>query len=78
MDKQIKSFEELENDEDKLNQLMMDHQRDVDSRREIDLDQVRKMLNFYKVKLEEISDSLYTEGQEQNQSSGSDYWSKRK
>jgi hypothetical protein len=78
MDKQIKSFEELENDEDKLNQLMMDHQRDVDSRREIDLDQVRKMLAFYKVKLEEISDSLYTEGQEQNQSSTSDYWSKRK
>jgi hypothetical protein len=78
MDKQIKSFEELENDEDKLNRLMMDHQRDVDSRREIDLDQVRKMLAFYKVKLEEISDSLYTEGQEQNQSSASDYWSKRK
>jgi hypothetical protein len=78
MDKQIKSFEELENDEDNLNRLIMDHQRDVDSRRDIDLDHVRKMLKFYKVKLDEISDSLHTEGQEQNQSSGSDYWSKRK
>jgi hypothetical protein len=42
MDKQIKSFEELENDEDKLNRLIMDHQRDVDSRRDIDLDHVRR------------------------------------
>jgi hypothetical protein len=78
MDKQIKSFEELENDEDKLNRLMMDHQRDVDLRREIDLDNVRKMLKFYKVKLTEISDSLASDEPGQEQAGGSDYWSRRK
>ena len=78
MDKQIKSFEELENDEDKLNRLMMDHQRDVDLRREIDLDNVRKMLKFYKVKLAEISDSLASDEPGQEQAGGSDYWSRRK
>jgi hypothetical protein len=78
MDKKIKSFEELEVDGERLDQSILDHQREVEARREIDLDHIRKVLKFYKVRLEEISEHLYTEKQGQGDSSGSDYWSKRK
>jgi len=77
MDKKIKSFEELEIDGERLDQSILDHQREVEARREIDLDHIRKVLKFYKVRLEEISEHLYTEKQGQGDS-GSDYWSKRK
>jgi hypothetical protein len=78
MDKKIKSFEELELDGEKLDQSIMDHQREVEARREVDLDHIRKVLKFYKVRLEEISEHLYNEKQAQSDSNGADYWSKRK
>jgi hypothetical protein len=77
MDKKIKSFEELEIDGERLDQSILDHQREVEARREIDLGHIRKVLKFYKVRLEEISEHLHTEKQGQGDS-GSDYWSKRK
>jgi hypothetical protein len=78
MDKKIKSFEELELDEERLNRSISDHQREVESRREIDLDHIRKVLKFYKVRLEEIAEHLDQSPPGTNQSSGSDYWSNRK
>jgi hypothetical protein len=78
MDKKIKSFEELEIDGERLDQSIMDHQREVEARREVDLDHIRKVLKFYKVRLEEISEYLYTEKQGQGDSNSSDYWSRRK
>jgi hypothetical protein len=78
MDKKIKTFEELELDEEQLNRSISDHQREVDARREIDLDHIRKVLKFYKVRLEEIAEHLDQSKPGDNQSSGSDYWSKRK
>jgi hypothetical protein len=78
MDKKIKSFEELELDGERLDQSILDHQREVEARREIDLDHIRKVLKFYKVRLEEISEHLYNEKQGQGDSNGADYWSKRK
>ena len=78
MDKKIKTFEELELDEEKLNRSISDHQREVQARREIDLDHIRKVLKFYKVRLEEISEHLDQSKLDTNQSSGSDYWLRRK
>jgi hypothetical protein len=78
MDKKIKSFEELELDEEKLSRSISDHQREVEARREIDLDYIRKVLKFYKVRLEEIAEHLDQSPPGANQSSGSDYWSNRK
>ena len=78
MHKKIKSFEELELDEERLNRSISDHQREVESRREIDLDHIRKVLKFYKVRLEEIAEHLDQSPPGTNQSSGSDYWSNRK
>ena len=78
MDKKIKTFEELELDEEKLNRSIFDHQREVDARREIDLDHIRKVLKFYKVRLEEIAEHLDQSKQSDHQSSGSVYSSRRK
>jgi len=78
MDKRIKTFEELELDEESLNRSISDHQREVDARREIDLDYIRKLIKFYKVRLEEIAEHLDQSKPGDNQASGSDYWSKRK
>jgi hypothetical protein len=78
MDKKIKTFEELETDKEKLNQSMMEHQKELDASREIDLDRIRKLLKFYNVRLHEISDSLASDEQGQDQAGGSDYWSRRK
>jgi hypothetical protein len=78
MDKKIKTFEELELDEEKLNRSIFDHQREVDARREIDLDHIRKVLKFYKVRLEEIAEHLDQSKPSDNQSSGSVYSSRRK
>jgi len=78
MDKKIKTFEELETDKEKLNQSMMEHQKELDASREIDLDRIRKLLKFYSVRLDEISDSLACYEQGQDQAGGSDYWSRRK
>jgi hypothetical protein len=75
--KDVKSFEELERDAQTLSQTILDHERDVSDRRAIDLDHVRKLLRFYKVRLDEISDSLYNEEQGGNNFGGGDYWSKR-
>jgi hypothetical protein len=78
MDKKIKTFEELELDEEKLNRSIFDHQREVDARREIDLDHIRKVLKFYKVRLEEIAEHLDQSKPSDHQSSGSVYSSRRK
>jgi hypothetical protein len=78
MDKKIKTFEELELDEENLNRSISDHQREVDARREMDLDYIRKLIKFYKVRLEEIAEHLDQSKPGDNQASGSDYWSKRK
>jgi hypothetical protein len=78
MDKKIKTFEELETDKEKLNQSMMEHQKELDASREIDLDRIRKVLKFYNVRLDEISDSLASDEPGQDQAGGSDYWSRRK
>jgi hypothetical protein len=57
---------------------MMEHQKELDASREIDLDRIRKVLKFYNLRLDEISDSLASDEQGQDQAGGSDYWSRRK
>lgn len=57
----IKPFEELE--------------RDVSERRMIDLDHIRKLLKFYKVRQDEIADALYNEQEQGNH--GFDPWARR-
>lgn len=71
----IKSFDELEQDAEKLYRSQMDHERDVAERRVIDLDHIRKLLKFYKVRQEEIADALFN-GEEQG-GFGNDPWSRR-
>ena len=76
--KKIKSFEELELDEEILSRSISDHHRELEARREIDLDHIRKVLKLYKVKLDDIAEHLDQSPPGTNQSSGSDYWSNRK
>ena len=71
----IKSFDELEQDAEKLYRSQMDHERDVSERRMIDLDHIRKLLKFYKVRHDEIADALYNEENQGN--FGNDPWSRR-
>jgi hypothetical protein len=71
----IKPFEELEKDAEKLYRSQMDHERDVAERRMIDLDHIRKLLKFYKVRHDEIADALYSEENQGNFSN--DPWSRR-
>jgi hypothetical protein len=44
----------------------------------MDLDYIRKLIKFYKVRLEEIAEHLDQSKPGDNQASGSDYWSRRK
>ncbi len=71
----VKPFEELEKDAEKLYRSQMDHERDVSERRMIDLDHIRKLLKFYKVRHDEIADALYNEENQGN--FGNDPWSRR-
>ncbi len=71
----IKPFEELERDAEKLYRSQMDHERDVAERRMIDLDHIRKLLKFYKVRQDEIADALYNEQEQGNH--GFDPWARR-
>lgn len=71
----IKPFEELEQDAEKLYRSQLDHERDVAERRMVDLDHIRKLLRFYKVRHDEIADDLFNE---ENQGQfGNDPWSRR-